>query len=1120
MAITRLARTVLGGIFFTIIFASTALAAENCQTVVGRLATVDGQVEVQRMGNPNWQGGVLGGDLCQGDTVRAGANSRATIALINQAVLRIDQNTAMRLDNISGVTEERSVLSLLKGAFQSFSRKPRGFEVNTPYLNGSIEGTEFVFRAEDGQSELTVLEGIVIASNAQGKVSVSGGESAVAEPGKAPYMRTVVSPRDAVQWSLYYPPVIAAGGENVQASLQDAASLLSAGRVEEAQTSISDALQQNPKDGLAYALRAVINVVQNNNDQALLDANQAVEYSPRSTAAKIALSYAQQANYQIQAARDTLLQAVNEQPDAALAWARLSELQLMLGNREQAIAAADKATALAPDLEKTQITLGFAALAAFDNAAAKAAFERAITLSSSDPMAHLGLGLAKISSGNIEAGGRDIEVAVALDSNSALLRAYLGKTYFAERRYPLDSEQFSIAKQLDPNDPTAYLYDGILKQTVNRPVEALQDFDRSIELNDNRAVYRGRLLLDKDRAARGTSLARVYNDLGFTALGVNEATQSLSIDPQNASAHRFLSDIYKDVSGRVETARVSELLQSQLFQDINLNPVQPSVSSNNLNIVTAGGPAEAGFNEFTPLFERNQTQLNITGFGGSNDTTGGEAVLSSVYNSLSGSIGYFDYDTDGYRDNNGLRHKIWDVYGQWAVSSAFNLQTEYRNRDTEYGDLAQNFDLDDFDSTLRTDTIEKMYRFGARISPNQQSDILMSFIRSQIDSTKNSVPVDESVPPEIPGFPDGYFRVTEESDASLDTDQYDVQYVLQKSLFKLVAGASYSDSDTKERIASVASFEFPPVVPPTTEPPFFIDADSETDDKRLYAYSDWIVLPSVTGTVGFSYVDFEDDVKAFDKVDFDRFNPKLGIRWDINNGLTARAAYFKNVMPVTASKRTLEPTQVAGFNQFYDDPNATKSTRYGAALDWEPNEKLAFGTELTKRDVETAVLDASTGRIPFEDSDEWDYRAYGNWTPTNRWSLSLEASYDKFENESNSLVASSVPKRVTTKTVPAKVTYFHPSGFFGGVNVTYIDQEVRREQVSLLDEGDSSFTLTDLSVGYRLPKRRGVISLTVQNLFDKDFKYQDESYRTFRLEPYVSPYVPETTVMGRVTLSF
>ena len=65
-----------------------------------------------------------------------------------------------------------------------------------------------------------------------------------------------------------------------------------------------------------------------------------------------------------------------------------------------------------------------------------------------------------------------------------------------------------MAKGLDPLDPTPYFYDAIRKQTVNRPVEALEDMQTSITLNDNRAVYRSRLLLDEDLAARSASLAQ------------------------------------------------------------------------------------------------------------------------------------------------------------------------------------------------------------------------------------------------------------------------------------------------------------------------------------------------------------------------------------------------------------------------------------------------------------------------------------------------------------------------------------------------------------------------------------------------------------------------------------
>ena len=88
------------------------------------------------------------------------------------------------------------------------SRQPRLLTVNTPYLNGMIEGTEFLVRVEDDRATLSVLEGKVLASNAAGSLKVAPGESATAEAGKAPQLRTVVRPRDAVHWALYYPPVL------------------------------------------------------------------------------------------------------------------------------------------------------------------------------------------------------------------------------------------------------------------------------------------------------------------------------------------------------------------------------------------------------------------------------------------------------------------------------------------------------------------------------------------------------------------------------------------------------------------------------------------------------------------------------------------------------------------------------------------------------------------------------------------------------------------------------------------------------------------------------------------------------------------------------------------------
>jgi hypothetical protein len=42
----------------------------------------------------------------------------------------------------------------------------------------------------------------------------------------------------------------------------------------------------------------------------------------------------------------------------------------------------------------------------------------------------------------------------------------------------------------------------------------------------------------------------------------------------------------------------------------------------------------------------------------------------------------------------------------------------------------------------------------------------------------------------------------------------------------------------------------------------------------------------------------------------------------------------------------------------------------------------------------------------------------------------------------------------------------------------------------------------------------------MQNLLDNDFKYQDDNYRTLRNEPALSPFIPDQTIIGRLTLGF
>jgi tetratricopeptide (TPR) repeat protein len=1009
----------------------------------------------------------------------------------------------MRLVDISEEEKERSFLDIIKGAFHSFSRKPKQLSINSPYINGSIEGTEFVFRVTDEQSEITVFEGTVVASNDQGETSLTMGESVVALQGQAPSKRILINPRDEVNWGLYYPRILFSGDQSIDPQIVEIATLLESGRVDQARQKLEPLLSTG-ESGLAYALSSVINIALNQTGQALQDGTKAVELF-LSPASLIALSYAQQSTLDLESARSSMQQANRDNPGNALVLARLAELNLMLGNISHAVELAEEAVSINDEVSNAQIVLGFTALALFDHEKAGTAFEKAILLDSANPLSHLGLGLSKINSGDLVVGRKDIEAAVALDSNDAVVRTYLGKSYFEEKRAPLDADQYAIAKQLDPNDPTAYLFDALRKHSENRPIEAVQDLQASIERNDNRAVYRGGNALDQDRAARGASLARIYDTLGFSKQGSSEASNSLAVDPANDSAHRFLSDSYRKIR-RHEIARVSELLQAQMLQDINLNPVQPSVSATNLNI--GSGAGDVGLNEFTGLFESNDIQPVISLMSGSNDTRATEAVISGVHDSLSFSLGGFDYKTDGWRDNNAQDQQLGNLFVQWAASPKLNLQAEISSRESTEGDLAFNFDPNDFDPTLTKEREQDTQRIGLRYSPSPEADLLVSHISSDRSERQTYADVDAVFNPLLPPPCDpvnlpflcvelvpGDFDINREDDGT----QSEIQYIHKFGQVNLVAGLSESEV---ESVINTATSNPTSIVAGTTE--------LELSHSKTYLYSTFTLKQNIELTLGASKDEYESG-----STDESVTNPKLGVIWKPDDRQTIRVAAFEVMKPALVNNRTLEPTQIAGFNQLFDDINATKTSRNGLGYDIKISHGLALGIELSERDMEEPVI-TNLGAGPvtiFEDREESYHRVYAHWTPTNSIAVSAEAIYDRYEAESGIITQDdNLPELVKTNSLPVSIKYFSPSGWYAGITTTFVDQEVQRDPFSSQASGEDSFHIVDLSIGYRLAKRRGAISLGVYNATDEQFMYQDDSYREFRDEPSIGPYFPERMV--------
>jgi tetratricopeptide (TPR) repeat protein len=1104
-------------------------SASECAEWTARIVSIEGRVEALRAGEADWQEVTLNDTFCPEDRVRTREKSRAAFQLRSETLLRLDQNSMVKFS--SPKPENPSLLELIVGKGFFMTRFSSPLTIETPYVNAGSGGTEYVIEVDEKNktTTVTVIEGSMNLTNAAGSRLIEAGQSVVTQAGQAPGAPLSVRTRDTIQWALYYPPVLSPGElglsgvesfpesdwrSKVQRSIgayregdlgkafstiegkteeisdprffaYRASLLLSVGRVNEARSDLEKALTLSHGNGLAMAMESIIAVVQNDKEKALQLAREASQVEPNSVSVKIALSYADQANFNLNEALSAVKEATRLDPQASLAWARTAELLMGQGELDEALEAAKRAEAINPREARIQTVLGFAYLTQIKIPEAKGAFEKGITLNSADPMPRLGLGLAKIREGKLAEGRKEIEIAATLDPGNALIRSYLGKAYYEEKRDPQAEIQFGLAKGLDPNDPTPYLYDAIRKQTLNRPVEAIKDLEESIKLNDNRAVYRSRLLLDNDLSSRSVSQGRIAEDLGFGQLALSEGWKSVNTDPTNYSAHRFLADSYGSLPNS-EIARQSALGLSQVLQPLNSNPVQPGLG--NRTAFTPGtSPADLSFNEFTRLFNRNQVHLLASGIVGNEKTRGEEIVATALFDRYSLSIGQFHNETDGYRINADISETIYNVFAQVALTPKASVLAEYRYDLTKNGDIDLRWDPENFTPDLRKKLEKKTFRFGFHYALTEQSHFILSALYQD-------APEDTEIPSffvDLHDHPNGYTG--------------EAQYLFRSPALDLILGGGHFDGEIKEE---GTVFGFP------------IDETTNFQHTNFYIYSNLHLPSKITLTVGGS-----GDLYDGPPRNRNQFNPKFGLIWELTSSTTLRMAAFRVLQRDLVSNQTIEPTQVAGFQQFFVDGNGTDSKRYGIAVDQKFSLNLFGGLEISKRDVNVPAIAFTPGAPTEIDFEERTGRAYLYWTPFNWAAATAEYYYERLsDTPADPGIIQPPPAQSSTHRVPLGINLFLPWGFFTKWKATYIDQNGYFRDLSVIDpltgpckcpRGDH-FWLADAVVGYRLPKRFGIFTVEAKNLFDKKFRFQNPA-----IIPGTYPFIqPERVIYAKLTLSY
>jgi Tfp pilus assembly protein PilF len=1097
------------------------------------LLTIEGKVEVARKGGAPWSLAQTNVVLSIGDRLRTGLRSRATLRWSEMSVVRVNQLTSMELQP-PPTGGDKPQLELKSGATYFFSReRPEEIHFQTPVASGAIRGTEFHLGVEeDGRSVLALLDGEVALQNEQGEVLLKSGEQGTVERNRAPTKTAMIDAMSIIQWVLYYPAVIdpdelGLSPQDFSAALEayragdllralslypegrqpvsdaervfQAALLMAAGQVDNAMRSLSNLKSPSPA---ANALREVSAAVKNQTIDNLSPPSSGSEWMAR--------SYYLQSRSQLKEALAAAAEATRRSPRFGAAWVRLAELEFGFGRTAAALKALDTGMNLSPRNAQGLALRGFLLAAQRRNAESLKAFDEAIAVDGALGNGWLGRGLVKIRMGHGAEGREDLQVAATLEPQRAVLRSYLGKAFSHTWDAARAEKELALAKKLDPNDPTAWLYSALLNQQGNRVNEAIRDLEKSKELNDNRSVFRSRLLLDQDRAVRGANLASIYRDAGMFDVSVQEASRAVNYDYGNYSAHLFLADSYdylrdpKNINLRYEAPWFSELLVANLLAPAGAGSLSQNISQQ----------------EYSRFFEGDHFGL----FSATEYRSGGDwTQLGSQYGIIDGA----SYSLDAsYRSENGQRpnNDLEELYfaerfkQQFTPQDSLFLQVSWF--DFESGDLSQYYDQRSASQTLRVTERQEpnvIAGYHHEWAPGNHT-LLMAARFDDTLTLKDSAPVIPFYFPPLPSFTiDTNFPVSLDYRRELEAYFVELQQIWQTEAHTVIVGGRYqtASADTKSAVT-----ERP--IPGLTIP-INTEADADLDRVGVYAYEHWQVFEPLRLTAGLSYdrLHYPRNIDTSPITDTetttDRVSPKAGILWTPYKDTHLRGFYSQSLGGVFFDNSVrLEPTQIAGFNQAYRSliPESvvglvpgTRFETFGVGFDQEIKKTGTYFTlegQILSSEATRTVGVLVTGTVPNPDMpgstrqsldfEEKTLALAVNQLLSKEFALGARyrLTYADLEQRFIDLPATTtgaIPIQqdlaATLHQVWMYANYNHASGFFGQLSGVWSAQSNHGYGGSR--PGDD-FWQYSAAVGYRFLRRHIEATVGVLNIGDQDYR--------------------------------
>ena len=408
------------------------------------------------------------------------------------------------------------------------------------------------------------------------------------------------------------------------------------------------------------------------------------------------------------------------------------------------------------------------------------------------------------------------------------------------------------------------------------------------------------------------------------------------------------------------------------------------------------------------------------------------------------------------------------------------MQAEFRAEDSEAGDLVVNFDPADFTPIQTNRADGTAVRLGARhaFSPNSQ---LIASVYSRGRDEEFHETVTEG----------GFITNT---DAVTHTRSWtaEARHVFRSGRLGLTSGVGHFSAE-RQRDTTIT-------IPDPDPELSFTFSDQTLDQPRqtnVYVYSSIDFLRRMTVTLGAS-----GDFYRRRLLERNQFNPKFGFTWSPTPRATVRVAAFRTLNRAFVSAQTIEPTEVAGFNQLFADREGDEARRYGVAFDYKFSRRAFAGAEYARRNLSLPVEFANEffDVLRVLDGTEQFWRSYLYWAPASHLSVTAEYFFEQLERDA-AATGEEAFLSTRTHTFPFGIRFFSRSGLSAKLKAWAVDQSGTFFNRGLAEDGESRFWVLDGAIEYRLPRRYGRLLFEARNLLDKQFNFQDTDPGNPRIRP-------------------